>query len=121
MKIACSTTAYTQKPLEDALRNIASLGFRYVDLLMMEGWAHINPSEIAETPQRYAERVGDLLQKNNLTAIGINGNVSHPLTSQAPAEIQRVQRQAEGLIQFAQSLSIPIVVLQPGRASAEIT
>ena len=120
MKIACSTTAYTQKPLEDALRNIASLGFRYVDLLMMEGWAHINPSEIAETPQRYAERVGDLLQKNNLTAIGINGNVSHPLTSQAPAEIQRVQRQAEGLIQFAQSLSIPIVVLQPGRASAEI-
>ena len=120
MKIACSTIAYTKTPLEDALRNIADLGFRYVDLLMMEGWAHINPSEIAEVPRRHATQVGHLLEKNNLTAIGINGNVSHPLTAQAQSEVQEVQKQAEGLIQFAQSLSIPIVVLQPGRASAEV-
>ena len=120
MKIACSTTGYTQKPLSEALQRIASLGFKYVDLLMMENWAHINPSEIAKSPQKYAQKVGELLDKYELTAIGINGNVSHSLTSQVSEEIESNRNEARGLIQFAQMLSIPVVVLQPGRPSEEI-
>jgi sugar phosphate isomerase/epimerase len=120
MKIAGSTISYTRKNLAEALGGIASLGFKYVDLLMMENWAHINPSEIAEDPQKQAEQVGDLLNQYHLTAIGINGNVSRLLNSPVPAEIESNQKQATGLIRFAQMLSIPVVVLQPGRVSGEI-
>ena len=98
MKIACSTTAFTQKPLSEALQNIADIGFKYVDLLMMENWAHINPSEIAKDPQKYSAEVGDLLRKNNLIAVGINGNVSHPLSSQVQAGIESNRKRASEMI-----------------------
>lgn len=119
MKIACSTTGYTQKPLSEAVKCIANLGFKYLDLLMMENWAHINPSEIAEEPQKYSEQTAEILDKYELTAVGINGNVSHSLTSQVTEEIKSNQREAEGLIKFAQVLSIPVLVLQPGSVSEE--
>ena len=117
MKIACSTIGYTEKSLAEALQRISSLGFKYVDLLMVENWAHINPSEIAKAPQQHATQVSELLDRYALTAIGINGNVSASLTSQAPTEIKSNQNQAEGLIRFAHQLSISLVVLQPGSVS----
>ncbi len=46
MKVACSTAGFTKMNLALALQNIRTLGFDFVDILMMENWAHINPSEL---------------------------------------------------------------------------
>ena len=54
VKIACSTTVATMKPLEEALAFIARLGFSSVDLLLAEGWAHRDPSDVAADPARHA-------------------------------------------------------------------
>jgi sugar phosphate isomerase/epimerase len=42
MVVACSTTGFTRMPLPGALRAIRELGFEYVDLLAIEGRAHIS-------------------------------------------------------------------------------
>jgi len=46
MPIACSTTAFTRLPLEGALRAIGALGFAHVDLVAIEGWVHVMPSDL---------------------------------------------------------------------------
>ncbi len=47
MHIACSTLCFASRPLEEALELIASLEFTQVEVGLIEGWAHINPSEVA--------------------------------------------------------------------------
>ena len=119
MEVTCSTIGFTRKPLPNALQDIADLGFRYVDLLMMENWAHLNPSQVVNNPEEHADYVQRLLKQNNLTATAINGNVSQAMNSTSFADIENNLRQAEGLIRFANALSIPVVVFQPGSSSIE--
>jgi sugar phosphate isomerase/epimerase len=115
MKAACSTTGFTKLPLEDALRNVRELGFDFVDLLMMENWAHINPSELVSDPVSKAKQVAKMLKTNSLTAVAINGNVSSPLNTSDPEHQEKNQSELEALAIFAEHIGIPIIVLQPGR------
>ena len=115
MKAACSTTGFTQLPLEDALQSIRELGFDFVDLLMMENWAHINPSELVSDPVSKARQVAEMLKTNSLTAVAINGSLSSPLNSPDP-ELQKKNRaELEALAVFAENMGIPVITLQPGR------
>ena len=95
MEVTCSTIGFTRKPLPNALQDIADLGFRYVDLLMMENWAHINRSQVVGNPEEHADYVQRLLEQNNLTATAINGNVSQAMNSTSFADIENNLRQAE--------------------------
>jgi sugar phosphate isomerase/epimerase len=115
MKAACSTTGFTNLTLEDALRNIRELGFDFVDLLMMENWAHINPSELVSDPVSKAKQVAEMLETNGLTAVAINGNVSSPLNTADPECQEKNQAELEALAIFAEHIGIPIIVLQPGQ------
>ena len=119
MMIACSTTAFTNLPLEDALSRISALGFSFVDLLMMENWAHINPSELVENPVERAREVAALLRKHRLKAVAINANVSNNLCSGGRDAQDQNMREAEALVAFAREITIPIIVLQPGRAGED--
>lgn len=114
MKVACSTAGFTKLKLEDALKSIRELGFRYTDLLMMENWAHINPSSLVADPVSKAKWAGELLKANGLTAIGINGNVSSPINTTDPERQRKNLAETEALAIFAENLNIPVVVLQPG-------
>jgi sugar phosphate isomerase/epimerase len=115
MKVACSTTGFTGLSLEDALQNISELGFGFVDLLMMENWAHINPSELVSDPVSKAEQVAEMLRANGLTAVAINGNLSSPLNSIDPERQESNRAELKALAVFAENIGIPIIVLQPGR------
>jgi sugar phosphate isomerase/epimerase len=119
MKAACSTAGFTKLPLEDALQNIRGLGFDFVDLLMMEGWAHINPSELVPDPVSKARQVAEMLKENGLTAIGINGNVSSPINSPDPERQKQNRAELEALAIFAKDMGIPVVVLQPGHVDPD--
>lgn len=115
MKTACSTAGFTALSLEDALENIRELGFDFVDLLMMENWAHINPSELVSDPVSKAKQVAEMLRTNGLTAAAINGNLSSPLNSPDSERQERNRAELEALAVFAENIGIPIIVLQPGR------
>lgn len=115
MKAACSTTGFTRLLLEDALQNIRELGFDFADLLMMENWAHINPSELVSDPVSKAKQVAEMLRANSLTAVAINGNLSGPLNSPDPERQKKNRVELEALTVFAENIGIPVIVLQPGR------
>jgi len=114
MKAACSTAGFTKMPLEDALQNIRELGFDAVDLLMMENWAHINPSELVPDPVSKANQVAEMLKANGLTAIGINSNLSSPINILDPVHQEENRSEVEALAVFAQNIEVPVIVLQPG-------
>ena len=114
MKVACSTTGFTSLPLESALQNIRELGFDFVDLLMMENWAHINPSELVSDPISKAKQVAGMLKANGLTAVAINSNLSSPLNSPDPERQEENRAELDALAVFAESIGIPVIVLQPG-------
>jgi sugar phosphate isomerase/epimerase len=114
MNIACSTTAFTRLPLEDALSRISALGFTHVDLLMMENWAHINPSELTADPGSQVRRVNSLLRGYNLKAAALNANVSAPMTSREPEAVSRILNEGRTLVDFAKGIKAGVVVLQPG-------
>ena len=119
MKAACSTTGFTKLPLEDALRNIRELGFDSVDLLMMENWAHINPSELVADPVSEAKKVAEMLKNNGLTAVGINSNFSSQLNSPDPERQGQNRAELEALAVFAETIGIPVIVLQPGHVDPD--
>lgn len=101
-------------PLEDALQNIRELGFDFVDLLMMENWAHINPSELVPDPVSKAKQVADMLKTNGLTVIGINSNLSSPINTSDPERQKTNQAEMEALAVFAENIGVPVIALQPG-------
>ncbi len=120
MKVACSTAGFTKMKLAQALQNIKQLGFDFVDLLMMENWAHINPSELVSDPLLKAKQVSDMLEENSLKAVAINGNLSSPVNT---ADIDRKKKnlaEVKALAIFAKSIDIPVIVLQPGGIDASI-
>ena len=57
MFVACSTACFTREPLESALRHIAELEFSKIDLAIVEGSPHLNPSVAAETPEATLQRL----------------------------------------------------------------
>ena len=50
--VACNTLCFSREPLESALRHIAELEFDKIELPIVEGGAHLQPSEVARTPNR---------------------------------------------------------------------
>ena len=48
MFVACNTLCFSKEPLAKALRHIADLEFRKIDLALVEGGDGLHPSELAE-------------------------------------------------------------------------
>jgi sugar phosphate isomerase/epimerase len=55
--VACSTLCFTREPLESALRHIAELEFDKIELAIVEGGAHLRPSEVAENADAAIQRL----------------------------------------------------------------
>ena len=49
MFVACNTLCFSREPLAKALRHIADLEFRKIDLAIVEAGEHLKPSEVAES------------------------------------------------------------------------
>ena len=51
MFVACSTLCFSREPIESALRHIAELEFDKIELSIIEGGLHMQPSEVSEYPE----------------------------------------------------------------------
>jgi len=104
MKVAGSTLSFSKQPLREALEKLAQLGFAFVDIGAIEGWAHLKPSEMAAQPEAVAKELKRLCHEFQLTPVAFNAG----LGADAPVEQQRRLR---GLCQVAQILGIPVITL----------
>lgn len=71
--VIVSTLNWSEQPLEDAVANVAALDFGQIDLALHEGWAHINPSDLAgggaERVKREAGRLRGLIARHGMKRI----------------------------------------------------
>jgi sugar phosphate isomerase/epimerase len=104
MRVAASTLAFSRQPLEVALREIAALGFQFVDIGAIEGWAHLMPSAMAENSEGVAEEVRHLCERYGVTPVAFNAG----LGTKEPAE---ERRRLTALCRVAQRLRVPVITL----------
>lgn len=108
--LGCSTLAFSRNPLEEALEAIAEMGFRHVDLGAVEGWAHVNPSELVTRALEIGSDVRGLLERFSLTAIAANSGLGN-------VEPTERQRRFRGLLTLAREIGAPVITL-PARGES---
>ncbi len=72
MRVACCTVFFTQHPGEEALWQIAQLGFLYVDLGERR-WAQTSTLELVQSGDRFAESFKRGLELANVELGGMRG------------------------------------------------
>lgn len=114
-RVACSTSTRSEVPLEVALADIAAAGFREVDILAIDGWAHIDTSQLAtEAGFRSAvQRTDTLLNAYGLAPIAVNGGVGPQLHDRSAEANERRLRETRGLVRWMSEFAIPFAAVQP--------
>jgi sugar phosphate isomerase/epimerase len=119
MAIACSTSIRSGAPLEEALAHVAGLGFANVDILTIDGWAHVNTRDMADRWEETIARVDRLLQEHRLTPIATNSGVSPQLHHRAPEVNAQRLREIDALVRFMNRFGIGVGAIQPRQPDAE--
>lgn len=112
--LACSATLGYQATLEETLQLIGGMGFGYVDLLFIVGWAHIEPAMVAAHPALVYDRVSRALEATGLKTATISTAVSVPPMDRSPEGRDRRNIQTAALTALGARLGAGIMVIQPG-------
>jgi sugar phosphate isomerase/epimerase len=97
--LGVSTSSYEGHRIETVLENIASLGFKMVEIAAVTGWTeHIVPEEMTHDDFK---KVGKLLESHNLTSHSFSGHVDLGKDD----SIDRFKRR----IDFADYIGSPII------------
>lgn len=113
MAIACSTSVYCRSSLEDALRGIRGMGFEMIDLLVIDGWVHVNTTDLVSDYEGTLARVDGLLQAYELRPIALNSGVSPLLHDRTAEGCAQREAEVEALIRFMDHLGVSVSSVQP--------
>ncbi len=94
-RVSCSSLCQARQPLETALKNIAELGYQYVDLAALSWCSHVSPAALVEDFEKEASRVESALTTNHLRV----SNLTYDSIEQRPFE--DYEKQFTALVQFA--------------------
>jgi sugar phosphate isomerase/epimerase len=121
LKVACSSLAFSDVKWDEALEQIKNLGFRYAELAMFEGVAHVNPSSLSE-PDTHAKKIVAVCSRLEIEPIAIHANfvLGDPnqfpgLTTPDAAARKSILAQFERVVNCARVAEIPLIHLLPGR------
>jgi len=112
-RIACSTSIASGFPLEKACADIASLGLRLIDILTIEGWAHVNPGDLADRWEETIQHVDGLLKEHDLTPIALNSMVGPKMHERSDESNARRKVETEALFRLMKKYDIGVAALQP--------
>ncbi len=89
-RLGISTLTWVSKPITEAIKIAAELGFKEVDLGILNGWSEFGAIQLAQDFDKYAKPVKEALMQYHMTATSINANLKNP-------EICPQQQQVEAL------------------------
>ncbi|MBI3970887.1 MAG: sugar phosphate isomerase/epimerase [Chloroflexi bacterium] len=111
--VIVSTLGWSRQPLDVALASIAALEFSQADLAVMEGWAHINPSDLTAGGEARvrdkAARVRDLVAKHGMRRVS-----AFAVGLRTPDLAEQKQRWA-AVCDFAAALDVPVARLDAAK------
>ena len=113
MTIACSTSVGTNSSLQTTLARIASIGIPHVDLLVIDGWKHIDSQALATAFEQTVAPVDALLAHHNLKLIALNTGVSPQLHQRSATVNAQRQREIAAVLRLMQRFDITIAAIQP--------
>ncbi|MDG6947283.1 MAG: sugar phosphate isomerase/epimerase [Nitrososphaerota archaeon] len=110
--LSCSTLTFSRLSLGEALSEVKKIGFRYVDLGMVEGWAHVSPSRVLGDTDSVVREVEGELERAGLSPV--TANVGFGRCTQE----ERAERFA-AVCEFAARVGVPLLTLAPTGGTAE--
>lgn len=110
MYVACSTLCFSRYPLEQALRVIAELEFRKVDVAIMERGPHIKPSEVARDVCLAAQRIRI---GPSLTPAAFNVEIE-------AADEDEYRRQLKAICQLARLSAVSVLTIPAAAAGTSL-
>ena len=105
MFVACSTLCFSREPFESALRHIAELEFDKIELAIVEGGPHLQPSEVTENTEAAAHR---LRNGPSLISTSIALDFGEP----AP-EGALLRKRFDAMCRLAKPLTVAVLSIQP--------
>ena len=102
MYVACSTLCFNGSPLEDALKTIAELEFKKIDVAIHETGNHLRPSEVAADVGAAATRL----------RLG-SGLVPCAFSVEIQADGDEYEKQFRAVCRLARVCMVPILSLSP--------
>jgi sugar phosphate isomerase/epimerase len=103
MFVSCSTLCFSREPLESALRHIAELEFDKIELAIVEGGTHLQPSEVAENLELAIHR---LRQGPSLTPAALNLEFG-AIDADDPA----FRKRFEAMCRMAKTLTVAVLTI----------
>ncbi|MBM7565530.1 sugar phosphate isomerase/epimerase family protein [Paenibacillus sacheonensis] len=113
MTIACSTSIRSGSSLEAALAEVGGLGFSRVDLLAIDGWAHINPSDLARDYEGERDRLTSLLAQYKLQPLALNTGTGPQLHDRSEPSNRRRIEEIQAIIRLMNDYEITLAAIQP--------
>jgi len=113
MAIACSTSVFSRSSLEEALSGIRAMGFDQIDLAIIDGWIHVNTTDLVRDYEGTLGRVDSLLRWYRLNPIAANTGVSPHLHDRSKAGCARREAETAALIRFMNYYHIQVAAVQP--------
>jgi sugar phosphate isomerase/epimerase len=114
MNIICSLSAFKENH-EDALTMIRALGFTEIDLILIENWGIVTPSQLVEDFDGQLKRVQNLLKKHDLKAVSINAAFSPQLYDRENPQVNQQRLDSvRATCRFMREMGIKIGAHYPG-------
>ncbi len=118
MYLSCSSCVEAHRPLPEALKRIADLGFRFVDLIVIEGMEHIPPSQLASSHGSAASggmigAIGQAVSRSGLQVSSLNCGLSVRFSDEADARA-RIEREWLAILRLAEEVGCSLLTMQLG-------
>ena len=116
MYLSCSALTCDKKRLptvEETIEAVAGLGFHAIDLDVMQGWQHIDPSALVEDGPAIAESTKRALDANGLFPSSLNANPGVPWDDDSQEAAHTRAQRLDAVFDFAAVVGSPVVTIQP--------
>lgn len=113
MKIVCSSSIGCGFSLEQALDRVVTVGLKDVDMLAIEGWAHVNPSTLVSDFDGTAAHIASLLDARGLTLASLNAMIGPKMHERDVAFAESRSQQTTALMQLMRKHGFTTIALQP--------
>lgn len=113
MAVLCSTSLYSNSTIEKAINRISELGFDSIDLLVIDGWVHVNTKDLVKEYNNTISKVEALLSTYNIKPIAVNSAVSSQLHHRSVEVNKQRIEETKALVAFMKYFNIKFAAIQP--------
>ena len=111
--ILCSSVVKSADTFENAMQKISAAGFKDIDLIAINKWAHFDPADLAKNYDSIVARVESSLNKNGLTMRAMNIGLNNQMHDRRKESVENNLKELDALCRFMNYFSVKNAALQP--------